>query len=384
MKIISTHTGARTGSASTANRRRRRRTLAAFVAVAAIAVSACGSDSESADSASAVPASEDSGFAGGDFQGDTVEGDAAEAAPETGGVPSAGLPVSLEDRDIITSVGLTMSTSDVRQTTDDIRRVTATSGGIVFSSDVFLDDVQSDGSVPGGGQIVIKVAPADLDQLVADLDGVGVVTRISQDADDVTDQLVDLDIRIRQSESGIARIELLLADATDLEDVFSIENELNRRQVELEQLRAAQRNTDNLVALATLTVQVEYRTSDALSDIAEPSDGIGDALADGWGAFVGAIFAIGYVLAITAPFLLTGLLVVALAWLLGRRWNRGRAKVREQRRLDADLPGDLLGNPLRADSPTSPPPPVATQRIADHANEDQAGNTIVDEDLGDH
>jgi hypothetical protein len=50
------------------------------------------------------------------------------------------------------------------------------------------------------------------------------------------------------------------------------------------------------LALATLTVQVDYRTPTALEDIA-----------------------LGYVLAITAPFLLTGLLVLAVAWLLGRR-----------------------------------------------------------------
>ena len=306
------------------------------------------------------------------------------AVPETGGVASAGLPVALEDRDIITSVGVTMSTSDVRRTADDIRRVTATSGGIVFSSDVFIDDAREDGSVPGGGQIVIKVPPADLDRLVTDLDGVGVVTRLSQDAEDVTDQLVDLDIRIRQAESGIARIELLLDDATALDDVFTIENELNERQVDLERLRAAERNTENLVALATLTVQIEYRTPAALDDIAEPDDGIGDAFVDGWSAFVGTLFALGYVLAITAPFVLSGLLVLVLAWLLGRRWSRRQAAVREQRRLDADLRGDALGHSMPQAYPATPPPPVATQRIpdqplADDAAEPIEGDTLIDE-----
>ena len=345
-------------------------------------MTACGSD-DSADSAD-VEASEvsevfvDEAIAGGDF-----EESADVAAPETGGLASAGLPVALDDRDIITSVGVTMSTSDVRQAANDIRRVTATAGGIVFSSDVFIDDVRDDGSVPGGGQIVIKVPPADLDRLVTDLDGVGVVTRLSQDAEDVTDQLVDLDIRIRQAEAGIARIELLLGEAAILDDVFAIENELNERQVDLERLRAAERNTESLVALATLTVQIEYRTPDALEDAAASEDGIADAFAAGWSAFVGTVFALGYVLAITAPFLVTGLMVLGLAWLLGRRWNRRQVGLREQRRLDADLRGDVPGRPMAARHPGTPPPPVAAQRIPDDsvtaAAADSDGDTMVDE-----
>ncbi len=343
-------------------------------------MSACGSDDEAADMSSTAASAEEPADV---MVSGEVEESSAEAAPETGGVASAGLPVALEDRDIITSVGVTMSTSDVRQTADDIRRVTATSGGIVFSSDVFIDDVQEDGSVPGGGQIVIKVAPADLDRLVTDLDGVGVVTRLSQDAEDVTDQLVDLDIRIRQAESGIARIELLLEDAAALDDVFAIENELNQRQVDLERLRASERNTENLVALATLTVQIEYRTPTALKDIAEPDDGIGDAFADGWNAFVGTLFALGYVLAITAPFLLTGLIVLTLAWLLGRRWSRRQAASREQRRLDADLRGDATGHEMPPAFPRTPPPPVATQRVPDAAAtpdaHELASDTLVED-----
>lgn len=277
------------------------------------------------------------------------------------------MPVDLIGRDIITSVSIAMSTSDVRQTADDIRRIATTSGGAVFSSDIMIGDAEDDGSIPGGGQIVIKIAPSDLDRLVTELDGIGLVTRLSQDSNDVTDQLVDLDIRIRQAEVGIARIEALLEQAVALDDVFQIESELNDRQVELEQLRATERNTENLVALATLTVQVDYRTPAALEEITEPDDGIVDAFAAGWNAFVGVLFALGFVLAVTAPFLLTVLLVLAGAWLLGRRWSRRQAAVREQRRLDADRRGHV----------PAPRPPVAAQRAPDPAPE---GKTLSNTD----
>jgi hypothetical protein len=352
------HTGR---SGDRAGRHRRRRRAAAVVGAAAFVLAACSGADDSDTSAtedqtanSTPPAAEME--AGGEDTADV-------ATPETGGVASAGLPINDFGRDIITSVGLTISTPDVGQTIDDIRPIVTNNGGAIFSSDVTIGDERDDGSVPGGGQIVVRVPPQDLDRLVTDLDGVATVSRVSQDSEDVTEQLVDLDIRIRQAETGIERIEELLGAATELGDVFAIETELTNRQVALERLRAAQRNTEDLVALATLTIDIEYRTPEQLAVAEEPGDGIGDAFADGWGAFVGAVFAVGYVLAISAPFLLTLVVVVALAWMVGKRLNRRGAENSERRRQSADRAGPPT--PFVADktAAASPPPPEASQRI---------------------
>lgn len=334
-------------------RRRRPGTTLAGVAIAVVALTACGSDDDSSGESAAVPeeAATDLAIAGGDTEA-PIEADGT-AAPQTGGAAATGLPINDFGRDIIRSVGLTMSTSNVRDTVDAVRDIAVRSGGAVFSSDVTIGDEQDDGSVRGGGQVVVRIPPTDLDSLVRDLDGAGLVTQLSQDSQDVTEQLVDLEIRIRQAETGIERIEQLLEQATVLTDVFTIETELSNRQVELERLRAAERSTEDLVALATVTVQIEYRAPDALEST-EADDGIADAFANGWDAFVGVVFALGFVLAVAAPFLLTGAIVLAAAWLIGRRWNRRQAAAREQRRLDADRMGP-------ATRPT-PPPPVAAQR----------------------
>lgn len=340
-------------------RRWQHRRSVAALGVALLVMTACGSD-DSASSEPAVNRATD-GTTDEFMSGDDafVAGGEAEA-PQTGGAASAGLPLET-GRDVIQNVGITMSTSDVGQTADDIRRLATSNGGAVFGSDITIGDVEDDGSVPGGGQIVIRVPPDRLDALVQALDGVGYVSRLSQDAQDVTDQLVDLDVRIRQAEKSVERVELLLAEATELGEVFAIETELTERQIILEQLRAAERNTSDLVALATLTVQVEYRTPDALEAI-ENGDGIGDGFASGWNAFVGGVFALGYVLAVGAPFLVTLLAVLALAWMLGRRWARRQAERREQRRLAADRRGPAL---VPASGPSSPPPPRPAERRAD-------------------
>jgi hypothetical protein len=121
--------------------------------------------------------------------------------------------------------------------------------------------------------------------------------------------------------------------------------------------------------LATVTVQIEYRTPDALEAI-ESDEGIGDAFASGWDAFVGGVFALAYVLAISAPFLITALVIAGLAWIVGRRWSRHRAESNEQRRVEADRQGPV-GPPATAPYPTggpmvpaapAPPPPISAER----------------------
>lgn len=369
----------RTGvPARTRNRHRRR--LVAVVGFVALAATGCGSDNDEESAEPATEETDDSGDAGaiaGD--GEARAGDASEdtsdaTAPETGGAASAGLPIDDFGRDNIRNVGLTMSTSNVADTSDDIRRIVTGNGGAVFSSDVTIGDEEENGSVPGGGRIVVRIPPADLDQLVTELDGAGFVSRLSQDSQDVTDQLVDLDIRIRQAETGIERIEILLSQASELDDVFAIETELTNRQVELEQLRAAERNTDDLVSLATLTIEIEHRTPDDLEAIEESGDGIVDAFANGWNAFVGAVFAVGFVLAVMAPFLLTALVVVALAWLIGRRWTRRQTVRREDERNRADRAGDQTVIPP---SHTTPPPPIAHPHRPDEQSSPPTAGTAT-------
>jgi hypothetical protein len=97
-----------------------------------------------------------------------------------------------------------------------------------------------------------------------------------------------------------------------------LESELTRRQTELEQLEAQQRNLGDRVALATVTVEIA--PTPTVPDVAESDEqGIGDGLRSGWDAFVAIAFAIVYVIAVLAPFLVVALLAAGVAWFVLRR-----------------------------------------------------------------
>ncbi len=304
---------------STSPRRRRRtrrgRRAAALAVLATLATAAACSSNDD-ESASFDPPSTE---APADFPADEpvaesepVDGADVGAPPgsNTASAPAAGIPLdNTFGRDLAIEMGLTMSTSDVADTVAAVNRLTDQFNGRVLNADVRIEAPLEDGSIPGGGSMLIGVAPDDLPGLIDALGGVARISDIRQDTEDVTEQLIDLEIRIRQARTGIANIEALYAQATEFSDLVEIEQELARRQIELERLLASQRGVEGRVEMSRLTVIVEYEAPVPEEAVEEPVDeesddrGIADAFRDGWDAFAGVMFAVGFVLAVAAPFL---------------------------------------------------------------------------------
>ncbi|MEM9514753.1 MAG: DUF4349 domain-containing protein [Actinomycetota bacterium] len=301
--------------------------------ITVVALAACtGDDDDSADDGSADTiaaaefAEEASDASGGD---DVVEAgeDSLGAGDDnlaTGGssAPSAPLGVDLSGRDLAVEAGVVFATPDVRRAVDEALVAIRTNGGIVFSADVRLDDEQvaDDGTVtvPGSGTIVVKVVPQQLDSLIEALDGeIGELLNRTQSSEDVTTQLVDLELRIEVERTSIDQFQALLGAATEIDDIVRIQDLINERTIRLEQLLASERALEERVDQSTLTIDIVYEplaVDEAV--VAEPTtdDGLRDALAAGWNAFAAAFFTIAFVLAVLAPFLVVAVILGGVVW----------------------------------------------------------------------
>ena len=288
-------------------------------------VSACGSGDDSASEAQFAPPIEAEAPTVGDAapgRSGTLEAteSAGDAAVEQ--APIAPLPTG---QALATTAGVLVATPDIRTAVANTLDAVQRNGASVFTADVNIGDELDDGSVDGSGYFVVKVPPAELEPLITDLGAtVGRLSGRTQDTTDVTDQLVDLDIRIAVERDVIARFQNLLVDATEFQDIVEIERVISERTIALEQLLASQRNLDNRVDRSTLTIQLQFEAPGAeVAAVEDDSiDGIGDAWRAGWDVFVGALFAIGFVLAVAAPFLATAAVVLGVVWLATRRGGR--------------------------------------------------------------
>ncbi len=116
--------------------------------------------------------------------------------------------------------------------------------------------------------------------MVEDLRTLGTVDQFSTDSYDVTTQVTDLEAQISTLRASTGRIEALLGQAKDISDIITLENELDRRQAQLESLEAQQRGLDDQVSMSTSTCRSPPSRSSSSRMTAPQS--FWDGLVSGW------------------------------------------------------------------------------------------------------
>lgn len=304
-----------------------RRATAAVILAGTLALTACGGDDDDASSTSAdigaeAPADEpafestaDGGFIASDDSGsaDVAIGDAA-----SGDGVDPGFDIGVIGRDVIIEMRVVLSSDNIQRTVASIMASASALGGGVASSDVNYGNDNGLGN-EGFAVLVVKVPPQAVDRLIGGLDDTGEVQSINQSAQDVTEQLVNLDVRIQNARQSVTNVREFMDRTGNLNELVTLEAELTRRQTELEQLEAQQRNIADRVALSTVTIEVIPTAAVPEPVVVDDDDSIADAFRSGWDAFTAVLFAIAFVFAATLPFLIVGLLVSLVLWLAIRR-----------------------------------------------------------------
>jgi hypothetical protein len=137
---------------------------------------------------------------------------------------------------------------------------------------------------------------------------------------DVTDEVIDVESRIRTQEVSLDRLRGFLGEATDVNAMIRLEGEIARREADLASLRGQQEYLEDQTSLATIMLTMTRDHPDAPPDV-DPLDGAGflSGLRGGWEALVSALVVGATVVGAVLPFaVVLGLLGVPV-WLWVRR-----------------------------------------------------------------
>jgi hypothetical protein len=289
----------------------------ALLAISTLA--ACADDDDDAGADAALDAAAE------DFVAVSATEEAA--APATTGAPqeAAGGPVSTPidlgavGADVIIEMHVVLGSDDIERAVASIGASAASLGGGIASSDI--DYPSATTGATGHAVLVVKVPPAGVNGLLDGLNATGTVQSIDQIAQDVSDQLVDLEVRIANARQSVSNVRQFMEQTQNLNELVTLESELTRRQTELEQLEAQQRNLRDRVAFSTITIEVVPLAS--LPELESDDDmSIGEAFESGWDAFAATFVAIAFVLAVLAPFAAVALVFGLVAWRVSRRLDR--------------------------------------------------------------
>jgi hypothetical protein len=168
--------------------------------------------------------------------------------------------------------------------------------------------------------LTFKVPPESFRTVLDALGDLGEPLRQQVDAEDVTDQVVDLEGRAATARVSVERLRGFLERATSVQDVAALESELTRRETELEQLEGRLRVLRDRVDLATVTLNLRADAAAAAGDDGGLPD-FTEALDAGWSALRTSASVVAVGVGVALPWLPLGA-VAALAWRL-LRW-RGR------------------------------------------------------------
>lgn len=109
--------------------------------------------------------------------------------------------------------------------------------------------------------IVLRIPAAQLQEALRQAEALGEVTAREIKGADVTEEMLDLDIRLRNLQDMRERLAKLLEKGDKVEDLLKIEKELERVTTELEQLKGRVKYLSHAIAYSTLTVSLNSPVS---------------------------------------------------------------------------------------------------------------------------
>ena len=257
-----------------------RRLFVCFLALTMLlSLTACGAASKTAASsansrpADTVSATEEKG----DFDADT-NGYDDEGRDSGGGV--------LENQKIIYTGDINLETTEFDEAVKALAALAEVKGGYLESSTV------------GGGSrgyrwadYTVRVPSAQFQSFLDQAGELAHVTWRNTNLENITETYYDTAGRLKTQQIKLERLQKLLSQAENMEDIITIESAISETELAIEQLTGTLRSYDALVDFATVHLSLEevYQLSNVEQAPQGFGDRVGGAFSSGWSAFVTAL-----------------------------------------------------------------------------------------------
>ncbi|MBI3743653.1 MAG: DUF4349 domain-containing protein [Chloroflexi bacterium] len=248
----------------------RRLFVVPLVAVAtALVIAACGGNSQSPTSEHDQSLQPSDGAAVGKLPAATAIAPRPSSAPSSSAIAGPGgpagakgvasdvtgatvQPVALQDasRQVIVTANLTVEVQDIDKAVNDARAIAQAQGGLVEQL------TSSGGPDRKTASITVRVPQPNFTAAMQQLEGLGSVKVRNLGSQDVTEQFIDLQARLKSSQQAEQSFLTLLSKAQSVGDVLTVERELTRVRSDIERMQGQLNFLQRRVDLATITVSL--------------------------------------------------------------------------------------------------------------------------------
>ena len=163
---------------------------------------------------------------------------------------TASAPVATASRMLIWRAQLSVEVGDINEAARQAGDMARASGGLV-------EREWNDGETTRS--LTLRVPMTVFSNTVSSLEQMGTVQNRNVSSDDVTEEFVDTDARLKNMIALRDRLRELLAKATEVKDLLAIETELGRIQGDIESMEARLRSLKGQVDLSEINITFTRR-----------------------------------------------------------------------------------------------------------------------------
>jgi hypothetical protein len=171
------------------------------------------------------------------------------------------------ERMIVRNGDISLVVEDVANARDDIEQLAAGFGGWVVNSNIYGEEEEM------RGWISIRIPSDKFDQALVELRALAVrVTSESTSTQDITEEYVDLQSRLKNAEATEGQYLALLEQAEEVDDILSIYEALSQIRYEIEQVKGRMQYLEQTSAMSLISVNLT------------PAVSLGPLVSPGWSA----------------------------------------------------------------------------------------------------
>ena len=189
------------------------------------------------------------------------------AAPPVGELPWDDTMQIPEERMIVRNGDISLVVDDVADVREEIEDLADELDGWVVSSNIYGEQEEK------RGRISIRVPSGSFDQAMAELREMAVrVTSESTSTQDITEEYIDLQSRLKNAQATEEQYLALLEQAEEVEDILSIYEALSRIRSEIEQIEGRMHYLEQTSSTSVISVDLT------------PAVSLGPVVSPGWSA----------------------------------------------------------------------------------------------------
>ncbi len=164
----------------------------------------------------------------------------------------------IQTRMVIYNATLTLQVKDYQNVQSAISQGVEAKGGYIVESSTYKD-----GGNGVSGRIIVKIPQPSFNTFLTELEELSIEVRDrSVIGNDVTEEYVDLEARLKSKIAVEARLTSFMEKATTTEDLLKISSDLASVQQEIEQVRGRMKYLQNNTDFSTVTISLYENTID--------------------------------------------------------------------------------------------------------------------------